>query len=171
MRDRQNSSPDGGCRFPSVSDVMTHKVFAVSPDTSLETAARLFAQKRVSGVPVVDASGEVVGVVSASDLNDPDRDRGEQVGNAQYYSLENGHADEFGDPTVRRDGTVREVMTPSVIKIGSDQSIVEAGSIMVSRAVHRLLVTDEQHVLVGIVSVMDIVRGFVESEAGRRPTA
>lgn len=82
MRDRQNSSPDGGCRFPSVSDVMTHKVFAVSPDTSLETAARLFAQKRVSGVPVVDASGEVVGVVSASDLNDPDRDRGEQVGNA-----------------------------------------------------------------------------------------
>ena len=83
MRDRQNSSPDGGCRFPSVSDVMTHKVFAVSPDTSLETAARLFAQKRVSGVPVVDASGEVVGVVSASDLNDPDRDRGEQVGSAQ----------------------------------------------------------------------------------------
>lgn len=62
-------------------------------------------------------------------------------------------------------------MTPSVIKIGSDQSIVEAGSIMVSRAVHRLLVIDEQHVLVGIVSVMDIVRGFVESEAGRRPTA
>ena len=42
---------------------------------------------------------------------------------------------------------------------------------MVSRAVHRLLVIDEQHVLVGIVSVMDIVRGFVESEAGRRPTA
>lgn len=144
---------------------MTHKVFAVGPDTSLETAARLFAQKHVSGAPVVDGTGEVIGVVSASDLIDPDRDRGAHVGNAHYYSLENGHADEFGDPTVGRDGTVGEVMTPNVLRIGPDQSIVEAGRMMVSKAVHRLLVTDDKHVLVGIVSVMDLVRGFVETQA------
>jgi CBS domain-containing protein len=151
-----------------VSEVMTHKVFAVGPDTSLETAARLFAQKRVSGAPVVDASGEVVGVVSASDLIDPDRDRGTQVGNAHYYLLESGLADEFGDPTVGRAGTVREVMTPNVLRIGPDQSIVEAGRMMVSLAVHRLLVTDKRHVLVGIVSVMDLVRGFVAEDTTRR---
>jgi CBS domain-containing protein len=152
-------------QFPSVSEVMTNKVFAVGPDTSLETAARLFAQKRVSGAPVVAGTGEVVGVVSASDLIDPDRDRGDQIGNAHYYSLENGYADEFGDPTVGRDGTVREVMTPDVLSISPDQSIVEAGRMMVAKSVHRLLVTDDQQILVGIVSVMDLVRGFVEAEA------
>ncbi|KIG17499.1 CBS domain protein [Enhygromyxa salina] len=153
-------------QIPKVSEVMTQKVFAVGPDTSLETAARLFAQKHVSGAPVVNAAGEVVGVVSASDLIDPDRDRGAVIGNAHYYSLENGHALEFGDPTVGRDGTVREVMTPNVLRIGPEQSIVEAGRMMVSQAVHRLLVTDDKHVLVGIVSVMDLVRGFVQTDAG-----
>lgn len=142
---------------------MTHKVFAVGPDTSLETAARLFAQKRVSGAPVVNARGEVVGVVSTSDLVDPDRDRGDRVGNAHYYSLEGGHADEFGDPTVGREGTVGEVMTQDVLSIEPEQSIVEAGRMMVSKGVHRLLVTDDKQLLVGIVSVMDLVRGFVNA--------
>ncbi|PRQ02520.1 inosine 5'-monophosphate dehydrogenase [Enhygromyxa salina] len=149
--------------FPLVSEVMTNKVFAVGPDTSLETAARLLAQKRVSGAPVVDDGGEVIGVVSASDIVDPDRERGGELGNAHYYSLESGYADEFGDPSVRREGTVREVMTPTVLSIGPSDSIVEAGRMMVSKGVHRLLVVDEQLMLAGIISVTDIVRGFVQA--------
>lgn len=56
-----------------VMEFMSRDVFAVGPDTSLETAARLLAQRRISGAPVID-KGRVVGVISASDLVDPDCD-------------------------------------------------------------------------------------------------
>ncbi len=149
--------------FPKVSEVMTRKVFAVGPGTSIESAARLLAQKRVSGAPVVLPNGEVVGVVSISDLVDPDREAGGEVGDAHYYLLEGGSAVEFGDPTIPRDGNVSEVMTASVLAIGPDVSIVEAGRQMVSLGVHRMLVVDASKILVGIVSVIDLVRGFVEA--------
>jgi CBS domain-containing protein len=150
-------------RFPQVSEVMTRKVFAVGPNTSIETAARLLAQKRVSGAPVVLASGEVVGLVSLSDLVDPDREPGDEIGDAHYYLLEGGYALEFGDPTIPREGTVGEVMTASVLAVGPELSLIEAGRRMVSLGVHRMLVVDERNMLVGIVSVIDLVRGFVDT--------
>lgn len=150
-------------RFPKVADVMTRKVFAVGPSTSIETAARLLAQRRVTGAPVVLADGEVVGVVSMTDLVDPDRDRGDEIGDGHYYLLEGGAALEFGDPTVPRDGTVQEVMTLSVLAIAPEVDIVEAGRRMVGLGVHRMLVVDDRKMLMGIVSVIDLVRGFVEA--------
>lgn len=150
-------------RFPKVSDVMTRKVFAVGPGTSIETAARLLAQKRVSGAPVVLSNGEVVGLVSMTDLVDPDREPGGEIGDAHYYLLEGGAALEFGDPTIPREGTVGEVMTTNVLSVGPELSVVEAGRRMVALGVHRMLVVDEQRVLVGITSVIDLVRGFVET--------
>lgn len=149
--------------FPKVADVMTRKVFAVGPGTSIETAARLLAQKRVSGAPVVLANGEVVGLVSITDLVDPDRELGGEIGDAHYYLLEGGAALEFGDPTIPREGTVSEVMTVNVLAVEPELSVVEAGRRMVALGVHRMLVVDEHKVLVGIVSVIDLVRGFVET--------
>jgi len=148
-------------QVPKVSDVMTKQVFAVGPGTSIETAARLLAQKRVSGAPVVLADGEVVGVVSISDLVDPDRDRGDAIGDAHYYLLTNGAAEEFGDPTVPREGTVEEIMTLSVLSIEPERSILEAGRRMVGLGVHRMLVVNDRKLLTGIISVIDIVRGLV----------
>jgi CBS domain-containing protein len=159
--------------FPTVSAVMTRKVFAVGPDTSIESAARLLAQKRVSGAPVVSADGEIVGVVSLSDLVDPDREAGSEIGNAHYYLLERGVATEYGDPTIPRDGSVAEVMTQNVLAVAPQMTIVEAGQRMISLGVHRLLVVDEGRQLVGIVSLIDLVRGFVEvaGEVGGRVTS
>lgn len=149
--------------FPKVADVMTRKVFAVGPGTSIETAARLFAQKRVSGAPVVLADGEVVGLVSMADLVDPDREPGDEIGDAHYYLLEGGAALEFGDPTLAREGKVSEVMTVNVLAVEPEISVVEAGRRMVALGVHRMLVIDANKLLVGIVSVIDLVRGFVQT--------
>jgi CBS domain-containing protein len=123
----------------------------------------LLAQKRVSGAPVVLANGEVVGLVSITDLVDPDRELGGEIGDAHYYLLEGGAALEFGDPTIPREGTVGEVMTVNVLAVEPELSVVEAGRRMVALGVHRMLVVDEHKVLVGIVSVIDLVRGFVET--------
>lgn len=143
-----------------VMDVMTTDVFAVSPDTSLETAARLLAQKRISGAPVLD-KGRVVGVVSASDLVDPDADVGGVPGYPLYYRVTDGLAEEIGDHVRVRPGRVTEVMTHAVVSIAADATIADAASRMLQLGVHRLLVVRGDDELAGVVTTVDLLRGFV----------
>jgi CBS domain-containing protein len=143
-----------------VKDVMTTAVFAVSPDTSLETAARLLAQKRITGAPVIEA-GRVVGVISASDLVDPDVDVGEAAGYPLYYRVIGGLAEEMGDHVRIRPGRVTEVMTHAVISIDAEATIVEAASRMLQLGVHRLVVVRRDDELAGVVSTVDLLGGFV----------
>ena len=51
-----------------VSDIMTRDPITTSPDTQLDDAARVMSEKRIKKLPVVDASGKVVGIVTASDI-------------------------------------------------------------------------------------------------------
>lgn len=51
----------------NVRDVMSTPVYAVGPETSLVTTARLFADRRISGAPVIDATGHAICVVTQSD--------------------------------------------------------------------------------------------------------
>lgn len=52
----------------TVEDVMTRRVITVRPDTPVHEAARLMFTNRVGGLPVIDASGRVVGIISDGDL-------------------------------------------------------------------------------------------------------
>ena len=143
-----------------VMDVMTRDVFAVAPDTSLETAARLLAQKRISGASVI-ANGRVVGVVSASDLVDPDTDTSGIPGYPLYYRVMDGLAEEIGDHVRIRPGRVTEVMTHAVVSIPAEASAVDAAARMLQLGVHRLLVVRGDDELVGVVTTVDVLRAFV----------
>jgi len=147
-----------------VSDVMTTDLFALAPDTSLETAARMFAQRHITGAPVVNADGETVGVVSIADLVDPDRDRGNEEGYPIYYRVIDGWADPMGDATVVRAGRVEEVMTHAVVSTDQDTTLLGAARLMLDAGIHRLLVTNGGE-LVGIVSTTDLLRGFVRTSS------
>ena len=143
-----------------VMDLMTRDVFAVSPDTSLETAARMLAQRRISGAPVI-ANGRVVGVISSSDLVDPDTDVSGIRGFPLYYRVTDGLAEEIGDHERVRPGRVSEVMTSSVISISGDATAVQASAKMLELGVHRLLVVKGDEELAGVVSTIDLLRAFV----------
>ena len=54
-------------------DIMTRDVFSVFPETDLEELARLFVEKGVSTLPVIDAQGRLSGIISASDLVERDQ--------------------------------------------------------------------------------------------------
>src|SRR5512145_3262641 len=60
--------PMNGAHMKTARELMTTAVFTVTPETDLGTLAKLFAEKQVSGFPVVDARGRVAGVVTESDL-------------------------------------------------------------------------------------------------------
>lgn len=145
----------------TVNEVMTRDVFAVAPDTSLETAARMLAQRRISGAPVID-HGRVVGVISANDLVDPDTDISGIPGFPLYYRISDGLAEEMGDHVRVRPGRVLEVMTPGALTIGASATVVEAAARMLQLGVHRLLVVSGEDELAGVVSTVDLMRAFVQ---------
>jgi CBS domain-containing protein len=146
----------------TVADVMTRDVFAVAPNTSLETAARLFATQRISGAPVVGTSGRPIGVVSLSDLTDPDRAVSTREGYPMFYRVDEDGMHSIGDDVEVGEGRVEDVMSPFVFSIESTAALLVAARRMVEEGVHRLLVMDGAE-LVGVVSSIDLLRGFVRS--------
>lgn len=145
---------------PRVSDVMTREVFAVAPDTGLETAARLFANRGISGAPVVEGR-RIVGVVTLADLSDPDRDHTEQLGYPLFYRIADGFATELGDHVLPEEGRVSDVMTRSVVSISADATIFEAAERMLQLGVHRLLVVRGEE-LIGIITTVSLLRAFLQ---------
>ncbi len=147
----------------TVAAVMTREVYAVAPDTSIETAARLLATRHISGAPVVNGSGCPVGVISVADLIDPDRPRTDREGYPLFYRLTDGTPDEIGDGGAHADGQVSDVMSPFVLSVNAGCSLVEAARLMIAEQVHRLLVMEGRR-LVGIVSAIDLLRGFARGD-------
>jgi CBS domain-containing protein len=145
-----------------IKDIMSKTVITVSPTTTIAEAINLMIGARISGVPVVDEAGALVGVLSESDLL-----RRVEVGTQRRRShwlewlIEPGRlAAEY----VRANGRLaREVMTVDPITIADDASVKDAVSIMERRKVKRLPVVHGGK-LVGIISRADVIRslaGFV----------
>lgn len=141
---------------------MTTDVVAVAPDTSLDTVARQLSENRITGVPVVDSTGKAVGVVSVTDLIDPNRKASQTRGMPVFYRIEDGWAAPQVDEAVIKSGRAEDVMTPLPFTIDSSATLLETAAAMVEHRVHRLLVT-EGGALKGIVSTIDVLRGITES--------
>ena len=143
-----------------VSDQMTKEVFAVASDTSIETASRLLATNGISGAPVISASGKPIGVITLSDLVDPDRPRSKRDGYPLFYVLHDSIVDEIGDSVAVTGGRVDDVMSKAILSIDSSATLRDAGLQLLENCVHRLLVIDEGK-LVGVVSSLDVLRGML----------
>ncbi len=145
-------------------DVMNRNIISVSEEWPLSKLARIFLDKNISGAPVVDASNQITGVVSAMDVV-----RSEAVTNHEIYKdLSAGYylhewedqvsMDEFSRFHVEEENekTVGQIMTPMVFKTDVDTPVSELASMMVHGRIHRVLITEKEKV-VGIVSALDLV--------------
>jgi CBS domain-containing protein len=141
-----------------VFDVMTKDVISVTPETSLKEVARLLAEKRVSGLPVV-SDGKVVGVVSEGDLLFKERGPSERKGMLSWLLDPHGI-----EAQLKLDATtVADAMTTPPVTIGSRRPLPVAAALMLERGVNRLPVVDEGE-LVGIVTRADLVRAFARDD-------
>jgi CBS domain-containing protein len=147
-----------------IKDVMTKSVITVAPRTSLKDVARLMVARRVSGMPVVDDDGSVLGVVSEGDILVKERGR---PGNG---SLLDQLLEVNGRETVKHDARdAADAMTSPPVTIRPERPVAEGASLMLDRCVNRLPVVDHHGKLVGIVTRADLVRAFVrEDEAIER---
>jgi predicted transcriptional regulator len=116
----------------SVRDIMTTAVLSLTPDMRLARAAALLDEHQISGAPVCEEGGRVLGVLSRADLTES-----------------------FGQ---NRHRTVGELMTPEALTVRSDDPIERAIQRMAFEGVHRLVVVDERGRLEGMVSSMDVLR-------------
>jgi CBS domain-containing protein len=143
-----------------VAEVMQRDVVTVLPGASLKEAAKLLVEHRISGLPVVDAEGHVLGVLSETDL------LFKEQGDPDTPSWVAWLVDPFllVDRAKLAARTVGEAMTAPARTISPRRSAADAAKLMLGAGVNRLPVVDADR-LVGIVSRADLVRAFVRSDA------
>jgi CBS domain-containing protein len=143
----------------TVRDVMTTRVVVVEESTAFKEIVRSMEESGVGGLPVVDADGRVVGVVSEADLLLKEEEAQQPH---RHHLLEGKRR---GIERAKAEARVAgELMTAPAVSIGPDASLGQAARLMHERGVKRLPVVDERGVLVGIVSRGDLLTVFMRPD-------
>jgi CBS domain-containing protein len=151
-----------------VRDVMTTDVVTFRPDEGVQAATERLMGSGVDGGPVVDESGAVIGVLSASDLIVQETKLHYPTVISlfgAYLELPSSHR-QFEEDLRRAVGaTVAEVMNPEPITCSADDDLCHAATLMHDHEVSRLPVTSDGR-LVGILARGDILRAMVRRTDG-----
>lgn len=146
-----------------VADVMTRRVAAVTPETPLKEVAALMVERGISGVPVVDGAGAVLGVVSEADFLI--KERGAEGVRRRLLSRLFGESRQALAELAKIEATTAgEAMTSPAVTVAPAETLQAAARQMSAQQVNRLPVV-EDGVLVGIVTRADVVRAFVRPDA------
>ncbi len=148
-----------------VKEVMTTNVITVSTGDSVETCAKLLQEYNISGLPVLDESGRVAGMVTEGDLIR----RASRVKVPGYLEILGGLI-YLGSPKKFVEELQRamsleagQLMSKNVFFISPEDTLEKAATMMVEKSISRLPVIDGQQKLVGIVSRRDIMSSLYNS--------
>ena len=122
-------------------DIMTSRVVTIDPEASAQEVAQLLDQKRISGVPVVDAEDMIIGIITEADI----------ISKVDREGLD-----------------VAEIMSNEVIFVSEETSVSEIAMLLTDRKIKRVPVVNDGK-LVGIVSRADIVRAVAQGHLIIRP--
>ena len=142
-----------------VADVMTRNCVTIAPDATVEEAVNLMLSRQVSGLFVVDKTGELAGVVTEGDLLRRD-ELGTQRHRPWWLRLLVSPAQQAHDFTRANGRHVRDVMTEDVLSIAQDAALEDVVTTMEKHRIKRLPVTAGGRV-VGVVSRSDLMRALI----------
>jgi CBS-domain-containing membrane protein len=142
-------------------DIMTREVVTIGPEASVEDLAKLLESRRISGVPVLDAQGILVGVVTQSDLVQRSRDLdlppALNILDLHLFLETPSHFQKRLEKLLGN--KVKDVMTADPVTVAPETSVNEIARLMSAKGVHTLPVLDAGK-LVGIVGKLDLIRGL-----------
>ena len=150
----------------TVADVMSHDPIVVGPQTPLNEAIQILAERHISGLPVVDDAGQLVGIISETDLMWQETG----VTPPPYIMFLDSVIYLKNPAQYERDihkalgQTVGEVMTSDPIAVSPDKPLKEAAQLMHEQEVRRLPVLDAEGHVVGILTRGDIIRAMAASQ-------
>ncbi|MEA5418811.1 CBS domain-containing protein [Spirulina sp. CCNP1310] len=150
----------------TVAEFMTPTPITVTPATSLREAIQLLAEKQISGLPVVDEGGKLVGVLADTDLmwQETGADPPPYVMFLDSVIFLQNPARYEQELHKSLGQTVGEVMTHKPITIRPEQNLREAAKVMHEKHIRRLPVVNAAGQVVGIISHSDIIRAMAASE-------
>lgn len=141
-------------------EIMTKDVITVRPEDDVEKVARLLVEHQVSGFPVVDSEGLVVGIITEGDLVIQEK----KVKTPAYSIILGGviyleSLNKFFEQLKRTIAEqVEGLMTRKVHTVGPDSTVQEIATLMAENEVNRLPVVDEEGKLMGIVTRQDVIK-------------
>ena len=154
-----------------VNDVMTSDVFVVSPDDTVADAVKKLAENNISGSPVIDNDGALVGMITETDILNALKVKYKRL-QMVYPSLSLvsvAFVEEFDDKEAIvafkeiSNSKVSELMTKDVVTVEDKSELGSAIRLMMEKGVNRLPVMEAGKIL-GIVSRADIIKGLASSE-------
>ena len=144
-----------------VKDVMAKDIIAVGPSTGIREIYKIFCKKNIGGVPVIDGSNKILGMVTKTELLDvviPDYF--DMVGDFLFI-------DDFGALEERLESIpslelfiAEDLMIRGVIIIKQNASLMKAPVLMNKYNIRRLPVVDEANRLVGVITRMDVCKAL-----------
>jgi CBS domain-containing protein len=144
-------------------DVMTRPVVTVLPEAPLREVAALMLERRISGVPVVDRAGRVLGVVSEGDfLRRPEIES--DAPSPRWLRFFTSPEDEARDFIKTHGLIAADVMSAPAVTVGADAPLATVARLMSGKGVKRLPVLEDDR-LVGIVTRADVLRAVYEHPA------
>lgn len=142
-----------------VKDIMSTNIKTANPDTPVKEIAKVMCFNKISGMPVVDDEGKIVGIVSEKDVLHsmfPDiAELSEQGGYLDFEEMEGAYENTLSNK-------VETIMTTAVATVAPDIPILKAASLMWLRKIRRIPVA-ENGVLVGIISIGDVHKAVFQN--------
>lgn len=128
------------------SDVMIDDVLTVSESTPLKEVARMFVERKITGAPVVNAEGELVGVISETDII-------RKTNNIGAWSP----------------STAGQIMTKPAVTVSPNDTLQRVCELMYNRRIHRVVAAEGAQIR-GIITTMDILRAIATHLPGGEDT-
>jgi CBS domain-containing protein len=145
-------------------DIMRKKVVSVESWLTLPELSKIFEENAISGAPVVDEEGSILGVVSQTDLVRTRREA--PAGIPAYHRETEDSVRAAGLHIEEMDRTrVEQIMTPGAIALDEMTPVEKVAKVMVDSHIHRVLITKGGR-LAGIVTTMDMMRALISLSRG-----
>lgn len=144
-----------------VKDIMITKVITVPERATLLETAKILSEHNVSGAPITNAQGVLIGIISEKDLF-----KALYPSHAEFYDSPGVwiDLDQLEERTVEAaDKPIVDLMTREVVTVNPDASLMQVGSIMLVRGIHRVVVVGQENMILGIVTRKDIYHNILKN--------
>ncbi len=144
-------------------DIMTEEVITVLPETTVQDAGRLFIEKNISGAPVVDKEGTLIGIITENDLISQNKRFHIPTVLKIFDAIITIETTKQVEKEIKRmtAAQVSELCSKKVITVDEDAALTDIATIMAENGVHLLPVV-RGGLLVGIIGKKDLIRGISE---------
>lgn len=149
-----------------VKEIMSKDVVTVYETNTVEEVARIFIEKKISGVPVVDSKNKLVGIISEGDLVFQQKKLNPPVFLSFFDGVIQVGKNAFFDEIKKMSAfLIKDLMTKENMIVGKeDMDIADISSLLIENQVNRIPIVDDENKVVGIVTRYDIIKAQYEKD-------